>query len=391
VALAIPREVAAVLAELKPLMAGLKAALDVVASRLAGLSQALASPGGGPGPQPAPAAGPGKAPQAGGGPGLLGGALSGANAALSALAGPASLATSGLAQVAGATSLVTAAAPGIVEMMTLAFRDLSAVLGTALIPIVEAAAHVFRQVGDVLLPVMQQIQPAIRELANIVKSVIIPIFQVWATIISDVVLPLFQALAPVLEFLATAFRTVAAVVQAVVMSIAQAVGAAFGADLRTAMDDFRKALRQLAVGAAVAVGVLAKFFGADEFLKNYIQVLEGGRRGNSQNLAAIQDVHTSGLQDVVRGLQEAAAKAAGAAGGGPAADPLVEAVAHLKGIRDGTSNLEEIIVRALRRVGTQANRAAGEVINNAIPSALTPTVAPIIADVGMWLRRRGII
>jgi hypothetical protein len=338
VALALPAELATVLAELKPLFAGLANRLASVASTAGGAA--------------------------------LQGAAVASGAALQTVGGAAADAAGQLnLVVATATRFVEAFDPSAVELMQDAFRDLQAVIGVALLPIIEVATDAFRQIGDVLLPVMTELQPVIRELANSVVTALLPVVQLLAQALSGVG-AVMQFLGPIIETAAQLFRVLVSVVSAVIRSVAQALSALFGSSFTSLANDFKNALRQMVTALVVGVGTLAKFLGATDFLRNYIQALEGGPRGAAEGTAAITNVRQTSLPDLVKDLNLAAARATGGSEGGPEKDPLAEAVAELKRIAASTDRvtLGEVIasgvVEGFRRLPAQGAAAVNQAVGS---------------------------
>jgi hypothetical protein len=235
-----------------------------------------------------------------------------------------------------ASKFVEALSPSATEALGRAFRDFAAVIGTALLPVIETAAAIFRDLGEVLLPLMQQLQPVIAELGTIFKSVLIPVVMLFAQVI-QALLPVLQFLLPIVELLANLFRILVALISAVVAAIASALGAAFGKDFQSAADAFRKQLQEMTKAIVVAIGWILKFLGADTALSAFIKALSPPEKTGAEGLAAIQDVQMKGLQDVWKSLNVAAAKASGEAEKAKE-DPMVEAVAQLKEIAEMKSD-----------------------------------------------------
>lgn len=347
-ALAITPELAALVQELKPLFQGLSAALRDVAARLATLTAALPrlQP---PSPSPAVPAAPDSQPAPGGEAPQSSppaGKEESAGAALAKVLVPFTLLKRALGDVIGqAGKFVEALDPSAMELFGDVTRDLQAVIGTALLPIIEVATDAFREVGDILVPVMQELAGPVREIATAVKNILIPIVQVFAQVLSGQI-AYFQAVwAPIIEAVAVIFRALVAVVSAVVRSLVTALGSLFGANLGNLANDFKSAVRSMTTALVVGVGRLLAFLGATDVLRNYIQALEGGPKGNSAGAAAIQNVRQVDLSGIVKDLQVAAAGATGGGDTGPEKDPIAEAVAQLKQIASSTdrTTLSEVI------------------------------------------------
>lgn len=67
-----------------------------------------------------------------------------------------------------ATHFVAVLDPSLVEDLTRKFRDLNAVIGVAMRPVVETAREIVKYLSDRLLPVMRELQPIISDLSDAV-------------------------------------------------------------------------------------------------------------------------------------------------------------------------------------------------------------------------------
>jgi hypothetical protein len=253
----------------------------------------------------------------------------------------------GIVKVAG--SFVEALSPAAMEAMSMAFRDLQAVIGVALLPVITAATDAFRQIADVLLPVMRDLQPIMARLANIIVSVLVPVISLAAQLFGAL-LPIIDALLPVIEFMAAMLRVFVAVLSAVISAIVRAVSTMFGADLADMVGNFKKALDGMIRAIVLLVGYLFIFIGAIDLARDFARKLAGERTGAATGLAAIQDVQMKGLAEVVKGLNLAAAKATEVGAPGKEEDPLKQAAAALNKLLDSPAATEA----TLKKVITEA-------------------------------------
>lgn len=67
--------------------------------------------------------------------------------------------------------------PALVENFLLTLKDLSAIIGAALQPILSAITIAFRALADTLLPAIEKLSPAFISLGNIVLNILVPIFK----------------------------------------------------------------------------------------------------------------------------------------------------------------------------------------------------------------------
>lgn len=76
-----------------------------------------------------------------------------------------------------AAFFVNAFNPAIVQQFTYNLRDLQAVIGAGLLPVLNAFALEVRLLADTLLPVIQTLQPALQELGNAIIGFLTPIIK----------------------------------------------------------------------------------------------------------------------------------------------------------------------------------------------------------------------
>jgi hypothetical protein len=377
-ALAIPAEVSAALNALKPVLTSLAEAargLSAGAARAAGAALGAATPAlglaGGAARAGLGAAASGAAVVGGA---ALQGAAVGSGAALLTVGGAAQDAAGHLNLiVATASKFVEALNPSLVEAMGLAFRDLSAVIGVALTPIIEVAVEAFREIGAVLLPVMQELAPVIRQIADLAKAALMPVVSLVAQLLSQAA-GLFQLLAPILEAAVSIFRVLVAVVSAVMDALVKAITGLVGGDLKSAADSLREAMNKLVRAVVVAVGALASFFGIGE---QFVRSLENrGPRQDATGLAAVQNTRVTDIAAISRDLQAAAAQASGTLGEDDkpkGKDPVAEGLEYVKSIKGMLERaaLTELIAAGIQLAASQTAGAAADALYRGPNSALS--------------------
>lgn len=99
-----------------------------------------------------------------------------------------------------ATHFVNEFDPSLVKDLSSKFRDLNAVIGVALRPIVDVARDVVKSLSDHLLPVMRQLEPIVQDLANNVAGYLIGSFDDLGNLLSDM-MPIFRSAAEILKSL----------------------------------------------------------------------------------------------------------------------------------------------------------------------------------------------
>lgn len=83
------------------------------------------------------------------------------------------------ALVTAISGFVAAIDPTVMEMFEAAMRDLFAVIGEALRPVMYAAVDIVRKFSDALRPVLQQLAPALRELTQQIAGYLIQLIPVF--------------------------------------------------------------------------------------------------------------------------------------------------------------------------------------------------------------------
>lgn len=73
-------------------------------------------------------------------------------------------------------SYVQAYNPNLVKQFDYVLKDITAVIGKALQPVLVSLGAAFRQLGDILVPVMDALSPAFQSLAKAVSGFLLPIF-----------------------------------------------------------------------------------------------------------------------------------------------------------------------------------------------------------------------
>lgn len=221
---------------------------------------------------------------------------------------------------------VAAFAPSTVQSFDLALRDTTAVIGYALVPVLQTCTQIVRAFGDAILPVMRDLEPAIREVSGTLMQVLQPVITNLGGILRGLAagaLGLFDVLRPMVPaWLAwiDALHVASAIYQGVV---AQTV-AFWGAILKGATQllglsgnyqTLGDAIRRLAGNAIVAAAALAKLFGFDAALKQIKRAFgEGQEKGASTGFGAATNPQILGLPEWSKQIALAAFTAQGSGG-----------------------------------------------------------------------------
>lgn len=102
------------------------------------------------------------------------------------------------------TSFVSAFNPALVEQLSFTIRDLTAVIGSVLQPILMAFNAVIRRVADALVPLAVKLAPAFNAIAGAILALLIPIIDSLGSVLLNLV-PVFNQLTPIIVKLATMF------------------------------------------------------------------------------------------------------------------------------------------------------------------------------------------
>lgn len=207
---------------------------------------------------------------------------------------------------------VEAFAPGAVTAFNLAMRDTSAVIGSALLPVLNVMTNVVRTVGDALVPVAQKLAPVLGSLADTVAKVAL----VWVNTFANVLGQLADAvkpLLPIFEGLGSLQQAWNVVVGGVISGLTEVMLKPFGL-LGDGASNLKNAFQSLAKAAVLAVGALFKLVGFDSGLKGMIAALGADvGKGASGGFAVPQNV---AVQDAMSFSRDLAVRAFSAQGGG---------------------------------------------------------------------------
>lgn len=285
----------------------------------------------------------------------------GAGKAMAMLARSAELATIGMEMLAGIKvaegmeKFIGALNPSAVQVFDRALNDLSAVVGTALMPVFSVVTQAVKQFGNLLMPLAQELAPVFGQIASTVMQVLQPVMQV--------VVNMFRLATPALQLFADVLSTVAPLLQmqqtvwaAIIQTVSDGFASLFGSGYKDAMTGAQTAMQKLANYAVITAGALAKlaasagFSPGNAFLKNLIEAAKGGRQTSTEGLGAATQGRVTDIRAYEREQMAAAFTATqGTAVGKRQEDYLAEAVATLEKIQDGSLDAKE----ALRQVGRE--------------------------------------
>ena len=285
-----------------------------------------------------------------------------------------------------ATGFVDALNPALMIPLNMAFKDLSAVVGTALTPIIAGATEIVRAFADMLVPVMAQLQPVIQSLTQVfvnlsgvlfeglgrAAAAFMPLVEMVADVLKsmaplvEVVFVVAEALRSALNPILTAlvgvfqimlqpilmmaeylksmeplFKVFEAVMAGAAAAIKAFVGGIMGDSgvdqLKDQFADLSNSMTKFSQQLILAIASFAKMLGMSKFLEGFAKALEPAQKGTSTGMAAITNTKTS---DFASFAKEMALNSAKAGMGAADIKPAAKTPEILEGIK---GKLDEII------------------------------------------------
>lgn len=270
-------------------------------------------------------------------------------------------------------SFVDAVNPGIMVQLDMATRDLTAVIGTALAPIMQAIVPIIKDLASALLPVarlvaetfgriIESLQPAIdaiTEIFFIAAATLMPIVEMVGDIFTTIA-PIFTALAAVAKAIWLAFGSLVTALVGIMRDL-------FGFNVGDVLKDFAEGV-QVAMNNLIAVLVrgiasLLKFFGFTSALSNLTKFFKGlaAPKASAEGIAAAQNAQVKSIESVGRDAALAAVIASVVPGGKAGKKPedfYADMVTELEGIGGNGTDLVAAI--------------------NALPAKIASSVASLI-------------
>lgn len=265
---------------------------------------------------------------------------------------------------------VEALAPGEIQILNQAFRDLNATIGTAFLPVIQNLGEQIHKAAALLEPATEKLAPVFDNLSNAMGNLMLPAVQVLSHTL--------QGLAPILDGVSQAFVVFSDGVKlasALMLSLKDAIGdfisgllGGQGNALSTTLEKLKDAVYRVMTVMVQAAAVIANTFGASSFTAALIKNLQELSEGKAGGVGgAAQNIQIKGLEAFTKDLAIAAASATGGDKKKDATDFAAETVAALQKIQqDGVKiqdfvNFEKItnaITKAIREGFKQAKDAA---------------------------------
>lgn len=170
------------------------------------------------------------------------------------------------------TGFVAAFAPATIEAFSYALRDVTAVIGMALEPILIAATAVVKDFSATLLPLMRDLRPIIMQLSATMMELSKVFINNFAVVLKAV-LPIVQMLADLLSALSPMIAAATAIISGlvqVVSYLAKSFLEWLGIDISDTMKSLRSAMEELARYTLMAVAAFLRLINvgmSDSFIK----------------------------------------------------------------------------------------------------------------------------
>jgi len=242
-----------------------------------------------------------------------------------ALAAP-MLLMNGIKDVAAKISgFVSAINPGLVMSLGLAFKDLEAVVGMALQPVMKAIVPIIKQFTDALLPVAKLISTLLSNLFSELQPAIDALTDVFY-IAAQALMPIIEAIGSVLKFLVPIFVFLANAIKAAYLMVGIFVAAIMAVikslfanvdsgGLKDVMAKLQDGMKMLVQAFVRGIAYMLKFFGMTSGLEGMQKFLKGMQKPkeSAQGIAAAQSAEFTSIEQL--GKSAALASVIATAGG----------------------------------------------------------------------------
>lgn len=329
------------------------------------------------------------------------------------------------------TKYVQAFAPSAVILFNQTMRDLYAVVGQALLPVMNMLTESVRAVGSVVFPAMLALEPILRQLMDAFMGLwssglsSLTVLLDGLVTVADMFAQLYQALQPLMQLFSSLYGVILSLFILPLKLVGVALGAVmwalnplialfnlltiplqmmqvylsglgavlqevmksvFGAvnPLAGTIGDLKTIFGQLAKIVLIAIGAFAKWIAtflpaANAMLAGMITAL-GGKRQDIQGQAAATN---AGFKDIQSFGRDLAASMSMAMGGGPAASKeeawRTETLEELKRIQAGAGTTTETIKASIKEVGEVLAKAFTDALKGQAYSGTRSTALNVAA------------
>jgi len=239
-----------------------------------------------------------------------------------------------------ASMFVRALDPALVNELGRRFRDLNAVIGIAMRPIVEVAREVTKSLADHLVPIMKKLEPLIQEISDAIGKVLIQSFDDMSIMINGM-MPTLKALKDIfvglIGILQDVWSTFTAVGRGVAEMFKSLIGGAVGEGKTAAdiMKQLRDAVREAIKHLLIWSARLMMSFGWAKGVESLINGLEKSGKAEKKDSTgyAVESPSFKAIGDLAKNIQLEAFRAS-AYGDKEKKDPAQQAADFLGDIKN---------------------------------------------------------
>jgi hypothetical protein len=195
-------------------------------------------------------------------------------------------------------SFIIALSPNAMNVFNDSLRNLEAVIGQALLPIIQVFSDALLQLSGVLDPVAQQLAPIFQQLAEMFVSIFIPVVEAVAEILSALI-PVFQAILDALKPLVDILK----VVLVAFTLIVNAMRPIFEGLATVIRDVLIPAIQWLILQITKLATFVAVILGFGEAVDSLVKKLEQPEeKKDAVRRAAPQNIAIQGIQQIQKEL-----------------------------------------------------------------------------------------
>lgn len=220
--------------------------------------------------------------------------------------------------------------PALVADLGRHFRDLNAVVGVVLRPIVDVARDVVKSLSSYLLPAMRQLEPLVREMADVVGDQLMAGFRDLGAFL-HALMPtfseakdLFVGLVKIVGDFRPVFEMFGSVFMQMVREIIASLGGG-GGSMKEMMIDLRRAVQSVIVSLVQFAASLMQAFGwtrGIEAMRKALTERANVPNENAQGMAVLLNPMFKSISEMGRSMQQS--MFAASAAGGTARTPQEE-------------------------------------------------------------------
>jgi len=264
-------------------------------------------------------------------------------------------------------SFVEALSPATMQVFQRTMRDLSAVIGVALLPGMQIATGIVRNFANALLPVTERLQPIVSQIGGSVAQIAGTFTNTFASVLTTLT-PVVKIAADVFQGMAPIFQTGIAIFNGfveVVSVAAKGLLSLFGVDVGDLTKNFKAAMEKLASSVLYASAAVLKFVNAtagNAFIDGVKKALvgDGVEKKNTAGLAAAVNPQISGIVEYSRQVLRSGLLA------GPQGEKQADPLEWQKKTVEELQQLRKMSGESIR----EAAKEIGEQIASAVKQAL---------------------